>query len=249
MKSMTQEQEIEQTEDKNDGTEQNYTPADVVEWVRIWLTHPHRDRSKFTDIVMVVLTVLIFAAAFWSALIFDGQLSEARKATVLSQRAWIGVSQSVELDTLHLDSTPEQTKFIIPIHNYGNSVALHIAIEARVVVTVGEIIPTLVSNCEKAQSESGANIQLAGTGYNENAAGDSLFPSQEENRHFFQNQIDASRWTTANGGVFVVGCIFYDDQFGKQHRTRLVYGAIGEDPKMVKLPGVLYQFVGFNDAN
>jgi hypothetical protein len=73
-------------DDESKATEENYTPADFIEWVRAWLTQANRDRSKFSDIAMVVLTVFIVIAAFWSACIFQGQLNEARLANVNIQR-------------------------------------------------------------------------------------------------------------------------------------------------------------------
>ncbi len=36
--------------------EHNYTRAEIIEWFHLWLTQPNRERSKFTVIVMVVLT-------------------------------------------------------------------------------------------------------------------------------------------------------------------------------------------------
>jgi hypothetical protein len=68
-------------EGKDQSGEHNYTPADLVEWLRIWLTDPNRERSKFVDIGMLALTFIIAVAALVSAWIFQGQLTEARNIT------------------------------------------------------------------------------------------------------------------------------------------------------------------------
>ena len=47
---------------------------------------------------MVGLTVAVAIAAFWSACIFQSQLSEMHRATIIDQRAWIGLV-TVEMET------------------------------------------------------------------------------------------------------------------------------------------------------
>jgi len=62
----------------DNNSQRDYTPAEVIDWIRVWLTQPNRERSKFTDILLVILTLLVAVAGFWSAFIFQGQLTEAR---------------------------------------------------------------------------------------------------------------------------------------------------------------------------
>jgi hypothetical protein len=59
---------------------------------------PPREKSKAADWVMVGLTVAVAIAAFWSACIFQSQLSEMHRATIIDQRVWIGLV-AVEMET------------------------------------------------------------------------------------------------------------------------------------------------------
>jgi hypothetical protein len=77
------------------------TSSKVLEATLYWLHHywdAPREKSKKTEIFMAVLTLAIAIAAFWSACIFQGQLTEARRATQRSneafridERAWIEI--------------------------------------------------------------------------------------------------------------------------------------------------------------
>ena len=108
--------------------EENYTPTQVIEWIRIWLTHPNREQSKFTDIAIVILTLLIAVAAFWSACIFQGQLNEARKTTKLTvesfridERAWVEIQPIASSPTFRYQIYPK---------NVGKTAATDIRINA-----------------------------------------------------------------------------------------------------------------------
>jgi hypothetical protein len=71
----------------------NPTPSEVCGLVIGFLKHywdAPRQKSKWTDIATVVLTVLIAGAAIYSAFIFQAQLDASRKAFRVDQRARIG---------------------------------------------------------------------------------------------------------------------------------------------------------------
>jgi len=84
----------------NDG-DREPTPGEVLMLVGKWLRHRlgiAADKPKWTDVYTAFLTLLIAAAGFWSAWVFQGQLTEARKTTRVSiesfrvdERAWIEI--------------------------------------------------------------------------------------------------------------------------------------------------------------
>jgi len=87
---------------------------------------------------MVVLTLLIAAAAFWSALVFQGQLTEARRATNLTsesfridERAWIEI-EPIKPALLSQDAKFGAT-FTCDIYpkNAGKTVARDIVVNAH----------------------------------------------------------------------------------------------------------------------
>ncbi len=56
----------------------------LITWLQNWRAAP-RERSKTADWAMVVLTLLAAIAAICSAIIFQGQPKEARRATEAAQ--------------------------------------------------------------------------------------------------------------------------------------------------------------------
>jgi len=74
-------------------------PSEVFKAIASWLNHywdAPRKKSRWTETITVILTFVIAGAAFVSALIFQGQLTETQKATALAEldfrrdeRAWI----------------------------------------------------------------------------------------------------------------------------------------------------------------
>src|SRR5438105_13766694 len=88
-----------------DGTESPPSRSEVMVIVLNWLRHywdaPH-EKSKSTDWAIAALTLMIAGAAFWSAFIFNSQLSAMRKPLEVTNRPWIRAAPKVESPmTLH----------------------------------------------------------------------------------------------------------------------------------------------------
>jgi hypothetical protein len=102
------------------------TPSEFLDaafyWLRHWWNAP-REKSKAADWAMVGLTVLIAAAAFWTAFIFEDQLSLMRDA----DRPWIEVDVSIN-SPLTYDSTGMHAAFAFVPKNIGPSPAQNISI-------------------------------------------------------------------------------------------------------------------------
>jgi hypothetical protein len=138
---------------------QDYTPTEAIEWLRIWLTQPNRERSKFSDIAMVALTVLVAIAAFWSVYVFQGQLTEAHRATNLSsesfrtdERAWVEIQPIATSPTFRYQLYPK---------NIGKTAARDIRINALRgsqvgSITMGDSAPQLSMLQDKMLLPSGA---------------------------------------------------------------------------------------------
>jgi hypothetical protein len=120
-------------------------PEAIVYWLHHYWDVP-RERHKKTDVAMVILTLAIAAAAFWSACIFQGQLTVARETMEAQTRPWVGNGEiEVKQPTfiVYPDNPIEartQVDFTIdiPIKNVGNSPAFHV--EAGVNGTMTEQI-------------------------------------------------------------------------------------------------------------
>jgi hypothetical protein len=64
-------------EGKDELPEKPEMPRSIIRWFRGF--HLHREKPKITDYLTVGLTLVVAFAAFWSAFIFQGQLSVARQ--------------------------------------------------------------------------------------------------------------------------------------------------------------------------
>jgi hypothetical protein len=104
--------------------------AAVTHWLRHWWEAP-REKSKAADWMLVVLTVLIAGAAFWSAFIFRNQLHDTSEAFRIDERAWVG------LEPIKAIPVAARTKKIgaafnypIYIRNFGKTVARDVQLRA-----------------------------------------------------------------------------------------------------------------------
>lgn len=120
--------------------------AVVLKWLRDygpnWLRHywdKERPKSKWHEIAMVILTVLIAGAAIYSAWIFQGQLSLMKDA----DRPWIKVKVTANTDyvpgsiiggPLSFDQEGRgSVTSKISLENIGRSVAVHVYVRAKMV--------------------------------------------------------------------------------------------------------------------
>ena len=62
------------SDENNNPILQDEFTAAVVHWLRHWWDAP-REKAKWTDVALVLLTITIAIAAFWSAYVFVGQLT------------------------------------------------------------------------------------------------------------------------------------------------------------------------------
>jgi hypothetical protein len=114
----------------------------IVYWLHGYVDAP-REKYKKADVAMVILTLAIAVAAFWSARIFQGQLTIARKTMEAQTRPWVGNGE-IEIKQPMFLVYPDnpiqartQVNFTIelPIKNVGNSPALHVEVGANGTMT------------------------------------------------------------------------------------------------------------------
>jgi hypothetical protein len=101
------------------------TPTEFLNWLRHWWDAP-REKSKAADWVMVGLTVAVAIAAFWSACIFQAQLTEMHQASIMDQRAWVGLAHVDELQPFD-GALEHYPKFSLRFVNSGKTPATNVA--------------------------------------------------------------------------------------------------------------------------
>jgi len=173
------------------GDEEHFpTPSQLfritIDWLIHWWDSPH-EKSKPADWAMVALTVGIAGAAFWSVCVFQGQLTQARRANELietqwreQQRPWVGLSGALTfakqpMFQVFLNTTPHNTgvdlETVFKVKNFGASPAFKTAsgTQAYMAENVGVDPPQL-------QMQLACNLA---DGRGENGTGSVLFPTGE----------------------------------------------------------------------
>jgi hypothetical protein len=129
-------------ESESDSQENAPTPSEMlggfVHWIRGYWNAP-RQKSKWTEIVTVFLTLIIAAAAIWSAWIFQGQLIEARRATGFTQRQleaavrpWISAELAIS-GPITFDQQGARVDFTLWLKNVGHSPALNVDVNHKII--------------------------------------------------------------------------------------------------------------------
>ena len=121
----------------------------VKDWLRSRKDAP-RERSKAADWALVTLTIGIAIAAFWSACIFQGQLTEARRLTEISERPWLSVEIFPLSGISWIEGAPPASelndspfmKLKVSIKNVGKSIAKDVQIDAKMIPTGADFLQT-----------------------------------------------------------------------------------------------------------
>jgi hypothetical protein len=205
------------------------TPSEFIVWLRQWWDAP-REKSKAADWALVALTVLIAVAAFWSAWIFQGQLSQAREATRLverqwneQQRAWVGPSgefrmirpprfEAYKLKKLMPMVTVE---FSVDLKNWGASPATSEddAFLLFVHENGGSPLESFRTMSCKINEQTLTNV------FGHRA----IFPGQPVS---ITNKTSAVVTFSEITAVSIVGCITYRDVRNQLHHTKLWWTAV-----------------------
>jgi hypothetical protein len=86
-------------------------------------------------------------------------------------------------------------------------------------------------------------VANAGDLHVERIVGDSMFPNDEVGRWFQEDKIPLA------DGFYIVGCVVYKDQFGKERHTKFCNWYQGANIVNETPPIFLYSFFGLNDAD
>jgi hypothetical protein len=210
-------------------------PSKLLPAILNWLCHywdTAREKSKWTEIIMLVLTFLVVIAAFWSACIFQDQLNQARRANDLTERQWeaqnrpwIGLSGSVEFPKaptfqVFQTATPLSTgidlEWVFRIKNAGISPAFRVASNTQIWMS-GETLQLPQFQMQFACS----NADWTG-----NNGGSVLFPDSADITvspppGVSGNVMGLPLEITKIRRIWVIGCISYQDSNGKvTHHTK-----------------------------
>lgn len=182
-----------------------------------------RHKNKWTETATVILTLLIAVAAFWSAWIFQSQLTEAHRATDLSekqwkvqQRPWVGLSGNVEFPKpavfqVFMSNTPKYTgidlSIVFKAKNFGVSPAFKTAAEVEVEMRDNTLTLSqyqMKGACSHADWTSQGEGSVA-------FANSAVFPTGEVTASF-ETVTSQPIELTKIRRVWIAGCIAYQDE-------------------------------------
>jgi hypothetical protein len=197
----------EKGENENEFPEKPELPRSIVRWFRGF--HLHREKPKITDGLMVGLTLAVAIAAFWSALSFQKQLTDSRKAFFIDERAWVEI-EPIKPTFLVAATTTQSAAFTCDIYpkNLGKTVATSISVRATDVMS-GGVWDQNQGVVERSQDNIPLEIPNKGVPK-------VLAPGATAAAPF-----RLTCQAPGNGAVhYLIGRIDYCDQFGVKHWVR-----------------------------
>jgi hypothetical protein len=232
-----------------------------------------REKSKITDWVVAGLTAVTAGAAIYSAWIFQGQLIEARHATVearhatvearhatvevrrateIQERPWLSVEPALVNGLSFVNGQQAAMNLKFSMKNVGHSVAKDVQLDIKMLPTSpGMPVATDALQHQRELCDH-PKIQEIGTL--------DLFPVDQP----AERQVSISATPSAGQlasihvgdktrsfvGFYVVGCVSYHSSFDNTlHQTRFAYHLIHaiplENGKLFTLPDGMALMVGF----
>lgn len=211
----------------NDPPSPEEITAIVLNFLRGYWNAP-RHKAKWTESATAILTLLIAAAAFWSAWIFQGQLTQANQANELTekqwkaqQRPWIGISQGGA-------TLPSQLSVQVfkPAPRPGTSVEINVSMRLKNfgVSPAFKVYPQVMVMLSKSNDVSPPQFEMWSTcemaDHPAEFEGNVMFPGGEFVANFDESksqQIELAKTQR----IWVFGCISYwDAAGGLPHHTK-----------------------------
>lgn len=205
--------------EKNDAAEQPYPTASTSKGAKTasesrppglmpmslhrWWTRP--------EWWLVILAAVAAASGLASLRFFYDQLKAVQNASVAGERARLGLSGPVKIQSVDDDRNLRVTAQY-PVKNFGHGPAFDVS-SYFVVTPKGRASSAAFGICEFARVSATRKVRSEMEGYT--SPGTDLFPGQTSLQGGF-----ASGPPVTSGPTDLIGCIAYKDQFGTLHWTR-----------------------------
>jgi hypothetical protein len=179
-----------------------------------------KDRPTLLQIGTIVVAVVVAIIYGWQLRVMQKQLIEAKSATKLSQRPWLGldeVNNGLETSPLKFDDHGNALlNYVARVKNFGQYGAQNVAFYP---------ILLLSDKASDAQSQEDAACKV----FIDERFGYLLFPGiarAVESHPLFQDKQQFSLDKKGGASAWISGCIFYKDQFGYRYHTKVIYSMV-----------------------
>ncbi len=222
------------------------TPSEFIVLFRDWLIHywdAPREKSKWTDVGMILLTTGIAAAAFWSAWVFNNQLAVMREQLEVTDRPWIRAEPQVSSPITFQENGNLAMDVTFVLDNVGRSVATDVTVYA------GAFVPKWEGS-EHFSRPLERQVQLCGK-VQPHALTITLFPDEIKQFNvglrISRKEIEANIVPPPPGipnpppgkrtDPILFGCVDYRfSNLPEHHQTGFVYNIVRTDPKTPNVP-------------
>jgi hypothetical protein len=219
--------EQKETSNPTRDSNQNGHPLDPEEFgilVRGWFKHYWdipRQKSPWTDIVMVVLTAVIAGAALYSAWSFSEQLTEVQLQTQLGERSWMGLIGSVTIDSLNMAQPRYSLTAHYQLKNFGHGPAYKIVASGWFSTTYEDYKMMGEHACDGIMHFTEGTVPVGPEVNQPPPLGNMRFPDQTLDEAIGEpNDPFTGPYVPDLKKIWFTGCVTYKDQFKNSHWSR-----------------------------
>ena len=195
----------------------------ILSWLHHYWDAP-REKSKWTDVSLVVLTLLIAAAAFWSAHIFQYQVSESSESFRTDERAWVEI-EPIKPVLIAQENATFGATFTCDIYpkNVGKTVARDIMVNAN------DLLSAKGFDNDAATVRSTQDNLLLGKNREMESGKQLILPNNPVPKVLAPNTVSAAPFRLTceapkNHGVhYLIGRIDYCDEFKVKHWLKFCF--------------------------
>jgi hypothetical protein len=190
----------------------------------------HETYKRRVEYVGVGAAIILAILTFCTLITLKGQLKAMQQQTCIQregainqERAWVGLSQTPQIDIGSLSQPQFNAQINLQLRNFGKGPAFNVFSDSELAVH-GHVEETLTTTCNLIFPFVGLTPTRP-VGSSEDVSkhqwGQMIFPNQDPLNN-------GNSWTAKSSDilgqeVFVVGCIVYKDQFERPHWTKFSY--------------------------
>jgi len=213
-KSVTTGSKSAPTTNETDNPDNSNNPSRTLAWLKKHVT------------ATLVVELLVLLVGIKVACIYSGQLDQmiqqnniAHDAMVRSQRAWVGPSQPIKIDSLVLGPPEVKLQYRVFLKNFGPTVALNVLPGVAAAPGHDRLDQTMKVQCQLAEQMFKGEWMRGTEPPPGGKLGQSIFPTEERRIPYGNSGPSDPKLTV----LYIVGCVFYRDQFNITRRTRFCF--------------------------
>jgi hypothetical protein len=178
--------------------------------------------------ILIALALLIVTSryAYYAKQQRDAMIRQneiSYDALVRSQRAWIGPSQAIKIDSYDLGPPQIRLQYRVFLKNFGGTVALNVLPTVSAAPGNDRLDAAMRANCQLAERAFKGEFISGQSPPPGGKLGQTIFPTEERRIPYGDGEPSDPKLTV----LYIVGCVFYRDQFNITRRTQFCFETPG----------------------